>query len=185
MANFVLVPGAGGSAWYWHRLVAEPASVSAWRSKRCPAAIYWLSASPLPWRTVSPAAHSNKTHALNACEVRVPVATFCGLRRSNVRASADPGVAGFDAVRRWCRLRPRCHGRARRDAERRKRIADRIRRLGRVERLRRRRDRLAVVCVSCWSSGHVADRPTVGAVRCGHRAGCARAAHARLLAMRH
>ncbi|HEY1918820.1 MAG TPA: alpha/beta hydrolase [Streptosporangiaceae bacterium] len=23
MANFVLVPGAGGSAWYWHRLVPE------------------------------------------------------------------------------------------------------------------------------------------------------------------
>src|SRR5688572_8997193 len=23
MTTFVLVPGAGGSAWYWHRLVAE------------------------------------------------------------------------------------------------------------------------------------------------------------------
>ena len=23
MANYVLIPGAGGSAWYWHRLVPE------------------------------------------------------------------------------------------------------------------------------------------------------------------
>lgn len=23
MATYVLIPGAGGSAWYWHRLVAE------------------------------------------------------------------------------------------------------------------------------------------------------------------
>jgi pimeloyl-ACP methyl ester carboxylesterase len=23
MSNFILIPGAGGSAWYWHRVVPE------------------------------------------------------------------------------------------------------------------------------------------------------------------
>jgi hypothetical protein len=45
MTTFVLVPGAGGQAGCWHRLVAElerrPPSGSVWESTRYRAATWW------------------------------------------------------------------------------------------------------------------------------------------------
>lgn len=36
MSKFVLVPGAGGAAWYWHRVVPDRLS---WRKRRLVASV--------------------------------------------------------------------------------------------------------------------------------------------------